>query len=143
MNKVIFPAALASIVVIAGIFAFMPVQDASTVHNVVLARTANSFSVNNGDNSATIAIIAEGTGTVKHGWICADVTDAGDTVATALVRVDVDPDTTNQVFQNLILNGAVEQAGGDCQEFAGVSAELVAGDAGDTADVIAIWSEGE
>ncbi len=37
MNKIVFPALLAATIMIAGAFAFVPVEQASTVHNTILA----------------------------------------------------------------------------------------------------------
>ena len=37
MNKITIPALLLGVVMVAGIFAFMPIQEASTVHTTVLA----------------------------------------------------------------------------------------------------------
>jgi len=136
--KIIIPTILAATILIAGMFAFMPVEQASTVHSTLSA----SFSQNNADNSADITIIAEGDGSPKHGWVCVAVNDAGDDVVTALVRTDIDPDTTNTIFQTVITNVDAESADGECIEFAGVSLTLVAGNAGDTADIIAGWTEG-
>jgi len=39
MNKVVIPALLTAVVMIAGIFAFMPVNEASTVHTTIFAST--------------------------------------------------------------------------------------------------------
>ena len=140
MNKFLIPSILTATVLVAGIFAMLPVQDASTVHTTILARTASQFTSNNGDNSANIAIVAEGATGAKHGWVCVDVNDVATTGTTALVRGDIDPATDNQVFLTWINNANSEA--GQCVEWAGVSLELVAGGAGDTADIVAIWSQG-
>ena len=41
MNKLTIPAILVATVMVAGIFAFMPVQQASTVHDTIIASTTD------------------------------------------------------------------------------------------------------
>jgi len=56
MNKLTIPAILVATVMVAGIFAFMPVQQASTVHDTILAGTSEirtaSFNGNDCKNDA-------------------------------------------------------------------------------------------
>lgn len=143
VNKnLLIPAILAATVLVAGTFAILPVEKVSTIHTSILQRTSNSFVRNNVDNSVATTIVAEGTANAKHGWVCVRVNDAGNDVVTALVNVDIDPATIAAINQVVINNVDAESADGECREFAGVSVILAAGNAGDTADIVAIWSEG-
>ena len=42
MNKLVIPAILVATVMVAGIFAFMPVQQASTVHTTIIAKSSGA-----------------------------------------------------------------------------------------------------
>jgi len=51
MNKLTIPAILVATVMVAGIFAFMPVQQASTVHTTITADIGTSFRVSSGSTA--------------------------------------------------------------------------------------------
>jgi len=78
MNKLLIPAILAATVVIAGIFAFAPIDKASTVHTTITAQlvTTATNTVDLDAANADVDIIAD-SARVKKGTICAEITDGG------------------------------------------------------------------
>jgi len=71
MNKIVFPALLAATVMVAGAFAFMPVEQASTVHlgietNLDQLIQVASDSANNLDNAPETLITAANSGIVCY-----------------------------------------------------------------------------
>ena len=56
MINLTIPAILVGIVMVAGIFAFMPVQQASTVHTTIQAGQSSLFSVTVTDDTTSVVI---------------------------------------------------------------------------------------
>ena len=77
MNKLTIPTILVATVMVAGIFAFMPVEQASTVHTtigVLNTATANDLAL----PAAVTNIIDLTAGTdIAEGTICASIADVG------------------------------------------------------------------
>lgn len=67
MNKLIIPAILAATVLVAGMFAILPVQKVSTVHNTILAvlKALTVFDVPSGVPDTTIIILYDGLGNAR------------------------------------------------------------------------------
>ena len=75
MNKLIIPAILAATVMVAGIFAFMPVERASTVHTTIIAEVQSSTVLS--DNSITAAkLAADAITEINDGSLGSDVLTA-------------------------------------------------------------------
>ncbi len=68
MNKLVIPAILAGAVLVAGMFALMPVGKASTVHTTILASTGKQISGTFTSTAAgsTVTIFDAGTGKVAN-----------------------------------------------------------------------------
>ena len=106
MNKIAIPALLLGVVMIAGAFAFMPVQEASTVHTTILAGSMEPF-------AATTAAVATASG----GQLTATFTcTSGQTcvIYDAVVTVTVNPAATVDIFfiESVTVNG-VKVTGAD------------------------------
>jgi len=89
MNKYAIPTVLTAIVLLAGIFAFNPVEQASTVHNTILAGTGefqsvsfdgNDCKANGNDGSFTITLDAATDVAIVYGINLStdEATDGGD-----------------------------------------------------------------
>ena len=76
MSKLAFPAILVATVMVAGIFAFMPVEQASTVHTTI--GVLNTATANDLDLPAAVTNIIDLTSgsDIAVGTICASITDA-------------------------------------------------------------------
>jgi len=134
MNKLTIPTILAITVLVAGIFAFMPIEDATTVHTTIIGATDTADGVAMG---AVINIIAD-SATVKKGFICIEVTDVG---------ADDAPDLNLEITEGgdaiiLLPNGAIEAADGECSNFVGYRLFLDAAEAGDSVDYVVSFTEG-
>ena len=84
MNKIVIPVILTVTILIAGIFAMAPIQEASTVHTTIQASVGESFRISSGSQdlgtqggtntytlSCTDACIVE----TIHGWTTTDTDD--------------------------------------------------------------------
>ena len=87
MNKIVIPAILAAIVMIAGIFTFMPIEQATTVHTTIQATSAQtdtvvitSAAIPNQAGSNLIDISVNQDFTVEIGQFFATVTVAAVTI---------------------------------------------------------------
>ena len=126
-TRILIPAVLAATVLIAGVFALMPVQEATTVHTeigVLTVASADAQALTNVD------IVAD-SANVKVGTVCAavDDNDNNNDPNTYKLRVEVSPDGTDVND----LDGEAETA--DCFLFVGhrvFIANTVAVDNGDT-----------
>ena len=76
MKNIVIPVILASTLLMAGMFAFMPVEKATSVHGTLLAKQNAVASGDSADNSAAVTIVADSS-KLKRGFICIKTTDAG------------------------------------------------------------------
>lgn len=113
LNKVLIPAALIATVVIAGIFAFMPVEKASTVHgslasNINEADRAVSFSMNQtwlaAARSTGIVVVPAQTGVTYSGTYAIS--------ATANNQTDANTDGAHSAFECGLGDGNGQQVSG-------------------------------
>ena len=103
MNKLAIPAILAATVLVAGIFAFMPVEQVSTVHTTLATADNTSLAGEVTDGSTTITSLSPGTVTRTYTYttdevskvlaieVTADITsftDAGDIVRVSGLTLD-------------------------------------------------------
>jgi len=111
MNKLTIPAILVATVMVAGIFAFMPVEQASTVHTTLASGDNTAVAGEVTDGSTTITSNDAGTSTRVYTYttdeiaevlaieITADITaftDAGDIVRVSAITLDgIDLDPAN------------------------------------------------
>ena len=133
MNKLTIPAILVATVMVAGIFAFMPVQQASTVHDTILAGTSEirtaSFNGNDCKNDAddgTLTLTLDGT--TDAALVVAilydgdEATDAGDfltfdlnadgaEIVDALVLDDAPSETDIEMLSFFDFDGSARVAG--------------------------------
>jgi len=138
MNKLLIPTILTATLVVAGIFAFMPIEQASTVHTTITAQlvTTATATVDLDALVADVDIIAD-SATVKKGTICAEIADPGndwDTGITAEI-------TTGGLTVSLLSAGALE-TDGECADFSAFRL-FVIDDAGTNAqlDYVVAYSE--
>ena len=100
MNKIIIPSILAATILVAGMFAFMPVQKASTVHTTIQSTILQSVAKSDTDVATGDALTLTCTAPfVVH----AINVDADGTLATDTVDVDFDPDGAGTVW-DLVAN---------------------------------------
>lgn len=93
MKKIVIPAILAATILVAGMFAFMPVQKASTVHTSIGVLNVASGTAD--ATGATFANIVAPSSTIKNGSVRAlTFTDAG-TADTLAVSVCLDATCTS------------------------------------------------
>ena len=119
MNKLTIPTILVATVMVAGIFAFMPVQQASTVHTTIgglNVATADDQII--GGGSADLVILAD-SATIKDGILCASTVDAN-TNDVNTIEVDVTADGDSLI---LLDNAAIEGVGA-CELFSGFSINM-------------------
>ena len=135
-NKFVIPAILAATVLIAGVFAFMPVQEATTVHTqlgVLNTKTATNQVI--GGGAAVVDIIAD-SAEIKTGTFCnPPATDAN---ANDAISLRVESDAAGAVIT--VVDTDLETADGDCSDFVGFRL-FVAGpsDAGDLLSYAVSW----
>lgn len=137
MKNIIIPVILASTLLMAGMFAFMPVEKATSVHGTLLAKQNAVASGDSADNSAVVTIVPDSS-KLKRGFICIKTTDAGGD-SDADLELAIEDDLGLVV--DLLDSASMEDAGGECVEFAGYRVQLATGGAGDTASFVAMWSE--
>jgi len=105
MNKLAIPALLLGVVMIAGAFAFMPVQEASTVHLSAATSTATSDQVLNPFLVQTAAVVTAAGGQLTATFTCT----AGEScvIYDARVALTVNPGATADVFfiESITVNG--------------------------------------
>jgi len=107
LNKIAIPAILVATVMVAGMFAFMPVEQASTVHTTGTITTANDADI--------AAILADTDGTLILQVISAATTFDVDT--NDEIRVDCD---TTFIVNGLILSGATNIQADDEIQVSGI-----------------------
>ena len=128
MNKLVIPAILVSITLIAGIFAFVPVEKASTVHTTIQGTQFNEFkSVFVDDTSVSNATATCGSG--SDGlvfWTVSNSTigDAGNALLTSTFTIVTDGDTSDGDDLQIVLStnqtavsGVVSIAGTTATDF--------------------------
>ena len=129
MNKLMIPTILVATVMVAGIFAFMPVQQASTVHTTILASvehlnvkvmpadavdlgSVGSIVVANGEATAAIAVlVTDSAGTPVLALVAGDFTGVansrdGAAVATLDTAVEVSDGLYTMVLDSADFGGA-------------------------------------
>jgi len=136
MNKLLIPAILAAIVVVAGIFAFMPIEKASTVHTTITGQLVTTNTADDQVMTAAINIIAD-SATIKEGVVCLKVTDDADPDNDTPLRVGL---TSGGGLVDLLSDNAIEDAGGECSSFSGFSLVLTAGETDDTVDFVVSYT---
>ena len=134
MNKLTIPTILVATVMVAGIFAFAPVEQASTVHTTIGIQ--NVVSVADQDASANAVILAT-SATVKAGDVCVQYTEGGGGDDNPILHVDLNADGSD--VNVLAANIDVET----CSPFAGhgINIDAVADDAADLLDYIISYKE--
>lgn len=137
MKNLVIPAILAATVLVAGMFAYMPIEKASTVHSTILTKQINASSGDDTSNAAAAVTIVAASNLVKSGRICIKTTDAGaDSDADLELAITADLEVVD-----LLDSLAMEDAGGECVNFTGFRLQLAVGGAADTVDFVAQWSE--
>ena len=131
--KFLIPAVLASIIVVAGIFAFVPVNDASTVHTqigVLVTKTVTGQVL--GGGNAVVDILAD-SAALKVGTVCAQVTDAN---LNDDIDIRVEVDAAGAQVANVDTNDNAD----DCSTFVGYRLFFDgASDAGDLVTYTVSW----
>ena len=114
MNKLTIPAILAATVMVAGIFAFMPVEQASTVHttlNLAQASVSGEDAVGTG---GTFDIVAD-SNTVKDGAVCVAITQETTNGGNEALTVEI-----NQAGdETIILDADLNDEENQCFDFTG------------------------
>ena len=126
MTKVALPIILASVVMIAGIFAFMPIEQASTVHTTIQSTIQNT-QFNNVNSTFTSNLATNATASCSTGSFLVYYTFSNSTVsATASLGIDVrddDPvgiDLTVEINGNETASGVVAGTTGEKMNFTGL-----------------------
>jgi len=131
--KFLIPVVLASFIVVAGIIAFVPTNDASAVHTqigVLVTKTVTGQVL--GGGTPVVDILAD-SAALKVGTVCAQVTDAA-TADNINIRAEVSADGAQ--VANVDINDAVD----DCSTFVGYRLFFAgASDAGDLATFTVSW----
>ena len=112
MNKLAIPAILVATVLVAGIFAFSPVEQASTVHTDIIAQTqstvvsAGPFTVDDDTDDGTICLdldAGEGQMTILAAYIVTNDMEGTAQVAVDSIELDgADCDATPSVTINVL-----------------------------------------
>ena len=133
MNKKLIPTILAVTVLVAGIFALMPVEQASTVHTsigILVVKSATDV-----DTSAAAGLVILGTSAViKVGTVCLTYTDPGaDDDPNLVLSYDATDTDTQTVITDI--------TGTNCITFAahGVNLDATTSDAADDLDFVVVW----
>jgi len=159
MNKIIIPSILGIVILVAGIFAFVPIDEASTVHDIVISNlqgdggldlddidTAIDDLQGDGgldlddisDRTIGISVVTAGPFTVDSddddGTICLDL-DAGEGAMTLLAA---HIDTTGLSGGEEILLTAMEYDGDDCDATPSVTFDNVLFDTAGLEDVLLV-----
>ena len=131
--KFLIPAVLASVIVVAGIIAFIPVNDTSTVHTqigILVTKTASAQVL--GGAGAVVDILAD-SAALKVGTVCAQVTDAN---LNDGINIRVEVDAAGAQVANVDADDLVD----DCSTFVGYRLFFNgASDAGDLATFTVSW----
>jgi len=129
MNKLTIPTILVATVMVAGIFAFMPVEQASTVHTTLGQLNVGSNTDVDTSVAAGLVVVATST-TIKQGTVCLTYTDNVGGVDTPDLLVSYDATDTDTGIAN------VDIRGDNCIDFAGFGLNLdaVTTDAADDLD---------
>lgn len=125
----------------AGIFALLPVDKATAVHDTLISDLGELqvATANDVDVTAGVVVLIADSATIKTGTICALVSDGGGDGAIAITG-----DTTATDAQNVltvIANGALEI--GECEDFNVFNLQTSAADAGeaDVLDYVIVFRE--
>jgi len=133
MSKKLIPTILVVTVLVAGIFAFMPVEQASTVHTSVGVLVVKSGT--DVDTSVAAGLVILGTSAViKQGTVCLSYTEAGADDNPALVLAyDAAAADTQTVIADI--------TGTNCITFGahGVNLDATTTDATDDLDFVVVW----
>jgi len=114
MNKIVIPALLVITVMVAGAFAFMPVQQASTVHTTSgLVQVAVSIDDLVG-TGGTLDIVAD-SATVKDGAVCVAVTQETVNGGNEALTVEISIDGA----ETIVLDGDLNNNDNACYDFTG------------------------
>ena len=131
MSKLAIPAILVATVMVAGMFAFAPVEQASTVHTTV--GVLNVASAADVDTSAVTVVLAT-SATLKQGIICTTFTDPG---ADDNPNLEISLDATDTEVTDLI----TDLTGDNCETFVahGLNLDALTTDATDDLDYALSW----
>jgi len=133
MNKLTIPSILVATVMVAGIFAFMPVEQASTVHTTIgILNVASATNV----GTDAITVVLATSATVKAGTICLTMVDPG---ADDNPILEASLDATDTEIVNLI----ADITGDNCITFVahGLNLDAVTTDAADDLDFTLAFTE--
>ena len=116
MNKLTIPAILVATVMVAGIFAFMPVEQASTVHTTLGQLNVGS-NTDVATNVAAGLVVVATSATIKQGTVCLTYTDPG---------ANDDPDLVVSYDATDTDTGSISAdiTGDNCFDFAGFGLNL-------------------
>lgn len=138
MKNIVIPAILAATVLVAGMFAYIPIEKASTIHGTILTKAA---SVNEGDtvsNAAGKVNIVADSDKIKRGHICIKTVDGGDP-SDADLELAIEDDLGRVI--DILDSVAMEKDNGECVLFTGFRVQLDQGNTGDTVSFVAQWTE--
>ena len=126
MTKVFLPTILIATALIAGAFAMIPVDQATTVHTTIEAATGSLVSLTGVNTSTTSNVVVfdlSSGSEVAHGEICILAVDAGSTQTTVLVQAA--PNTGSTAI--VLTNSEIEAATGACGEFSTQILTIISG----------------
>ena len=125
MSKLTIPTILATTIVVAVIFALVPIDQASTVHTTIIADVAQETAI-----IYAAATIADPGNTLTSTVDLADAATAGNTISGTvcfeITTTDVDTATVQVTTSDgvtQILNAAANDLDAGCQDFAGQDLE--------------------
>ena len=133
MNKLTIPAILVATVMVAGIFAFMPVEKAGTVHTTIIASISDANVVGIVDSDLTnfdageeLEVTCTGGKSLVHSIIFESITGAFTTADSMSLRFDIDGSGTNwgSVTTNSDIFGSDAPADIEIMERAGIVAPI-------------------
>ena len=132
MNKLLIPTILAATIVIAGFFAFSPIEKATTVHTTITGQLMTIGESDTVSATTTTDLITDST-LVKSGHVCIEYTDnttatTGATAANLFLQIT----DAGDVIQ-LLDNDVIDDVGGACSNFTGFRL-FVGSDANSTSD---------
>jgi len=138
MNKLLIPAILTAIVVVAGIFAFAPIEKAITVHTQITGQLVTTNEGNDVLMSAEVNLVPDSS-TIKKGFLCINVIDNNPASTTEDLIIQI----TDTGGDDITLLSASQIEGSACIEFTGfrVFTETGANSLTDTVDFVVAWSE--
>lgn len=123
MNRLLIPTILTATVLIAGLFAFMPIDKASTVHTTIITNAGQSFRVSQGGDLGAAGGVSTYTLTCVEACIVDSITataTAGDDADIAFI---VNINDVNDILK-VALTAPLDNALGDLAVGGGVSNEV-------------------